>query len=378
MNDNETVVETESTAVAPAVTTTSAPETSSAPETPPPSRRSSRRSDVAAAFDKVESVEQEAAKVREKREAASEITQETPADSAPAKPITAKKPAAQPAEKMESTTTTNDEPNFPASWKREHQEAWKTLPPAVRQEITRREREISAAVKDSKMARDGMREFQRIMTPYMQQIQSEGGTPFTAIANVMQSAQMLKTGTPEQRAKAVAAMVRKFGVEIEALDRELAAGLAPEHRTEDVITRAIDSRMAPVNQMVAKMQQFERMRTDAQIGQVEETVTNFGTGRTHFEAVRGVMADLIEMAASRGQKMSLEDAYDRAVWMDPTIRAAAQKEQELAAASTAHAAAEEARRKAASVAGSPAPASSRRTPESIRDALNSAWETHQR
>lgn len=349
-------------------------------------RSGGRRSDIAAAFEKAEN---EAKLVKAKREAQaapSDVKIDSGADNAiPAreKAVKAELPADAPVAAPAVTTeikpeSANKHEGFPLSWKKDLKESWASIPEPVRAEITRREQVIQRTLSDSAESRAAMREFQRVMSPYMEQIQKENGTPFTAISNVMHAAQTLKTGSPEQRAKVVAAMVRKYGVDIESLDKELASGLAPEFRTEDLVTRAIDSRMGPLNQMIARMQEAERRRVQQQEMQTVSAVEDFGREHPHFDSVRHVMADFIELAARNGQTMSLDEAYERAVWANPETRSAMQKGRELSSAGAANAQAEEARRKAASVAGSPAPASTRKQPGSLRETIEAAWDNHAR
>ncbi len=76
----------------------------------------------------------------------------------------------------------------------------------------------------------------------------------------------------------------------------------------------------------------EELAAHAQQQSLTAQIADFAKANPHFEAVRPAMAQLIQMAQASGQPLTMQDAYDRAIWADPAIR------QSLIAAQTAAAA----------------------------------------
>lgn len=77
----------------------------------------------------------------------------------------------------------------------------------------------------------------------------------------------------------------------------------------------------------------------------------------HFETVRQDMADIVEISAKRGVYLSLEQAYDKAILLNPEVstQVATQKaaEAKKASATAANAAAQKALNASVSVGGAP-------------------------
>lgn len=85
-----------------------------------------------------------------------------------------------------------------------------------------------------------------------------------------------------------------------------------------------------------------------------------------YSDVQGDMADIMDMAAARGQKLGLKEAYDKACLMHPTISQITQNRQ-------AQAAVQQKRQAASSIHGGPGGAQVTQ-PGSITAALNDAWD----
>ena len=214
-------------------------------------------------------------------------------------------------------------------------------------------------------------------------IAAEGGDPLRSTQNLMQTAAVLRVGTPQQKAQTVAQVVRQFGVDINALDEALVGqgtnggggagangGLTPD------VQQYLQQQMNPVNQFMANVNQAIQQR-DAEtersvVAEIEAFEQN--PKYVYYEDVREDMADLMQMAGQRGQRMTMEQAYDRAVAMNARIAqlVARKKEVEKAQKDQGDLAAK--RRAAASIQGrAPAPAAPKE-PEDLRGAISQAWD----
>lgn len=230
-------------------------------------------------------------------------------------PAAKEKPATEP-----QISSTDAKP--PASWKPAAREHWAKIPNEARVEIQRREREIQQGLSQSAHARKFGEEFFKIVSPYEGMLRSQNTTPLSAVNNLLQTAAGLTMGSVQQRAAIVADIIKNYSVDIESLSN-LLAGQQPA-KGDDVTERV----MQRVNQAIAPIQQHLQGQTEQQrrvemAGQQE--ATNFAMDflsdpQNEFaEDVREDMADLLETAAKRGKKMTIQQAYKLACDADPQI-----------------------------------------------------------
>ena len=215
----------------------------------------------------------------------------------------------------------------PQSWKSPQKAKWGALDPDVRQEVLRRERETTQVLNDSAQARQVAQGFQQAIQPYMARIQSQRINPIQAVAQLLSADHTLSTAPKHQRAAFMAKLIQDYDIDIVALDAAI-TGKEPPDPVDSRVEQLLQQRLQPFQQF---MQQQEAARlaaeqaTGQELAQTVEQMTQDTVKYPHFEEVRETMADLIEIGVKRGQHISIETAYNRAVAMDPTIS------QELAA-----------------------------------------------
>lgn len=127
----------------------------------------------------------------------------------------------------------------PQSWKPGAREAWAQLPPDVRAEVHRREKEVARTVQETTQARQVMQHVSHMQQSYAPALQAEGVDVLTASANLMQLASRLRFGTPPEKAMLAAQIIRNYGVDVNALADALdgqpqrAQGAAPQGMYQD-------------------------------------------------------------------------------------------------------------------------------------------------
>ena len=249
----------------------------------------------------------------------------------------------------------------PQSWKGESKKLWDQLPLNVRQEVARRERDVSKVMNESAQARQQVSQIQEVLAPHMDRINAvHSGNPLSAINNLLVVERTLFHGTTQDKAQLVARMVKQFNVDIRALDAAIVGGAPPEDiAQQSSIERLLEQRLAPIQQFVQSQQQREQQARAQQEQQVTQTVEQMAQDPQYpyFEEVRDLMADIVEVNARRGVAISLPDAYTKAVRMnDDTYQAASTRDSSQAAtqaALQAHQVAQKAKGAAVSVSGNP-------------------------
>ena len=247
----------------------------------------------------------------------------------------------------------------PSSWKKEAKGEWAALPVHIRQEVHKREAEINRVLQQSAPDRQLAEQFKTTVQPFMARIQSNGIDPVTAARNLFEADHRLSTGHPRDRAQYLAQLIMEYGISIEDLDTALAplvqGGKTPQAQPQGgvdiaaIVQQQLNQALAPILQ--------ERQQAAARSQQeVEQTVESMALDPKYpvFEDVRGDMADLIDLSARKGIPLSLEEAYNRAVRMNPDTYGQLERQSTVNAATQAHQAALKAKAAASSVSGAPA------------------------
>lgn len=240
----------------------------------------------------------------------------------------------------------------PASWKKEAKGEWNALPLQARQEIHRREMEIQKVLNETAPIRQEVHQFRETITPFMARIQSLGVAPHQAVGELLKADYLLATGTPAQKAQFIDKLLQDYGVDISELDSAIArrlggGGQQPQQSQFDpnqisqLVQQQLSQALAPIYQQRQQEQQQIIQNAAMTVEQME-----LDPKYPHFESVRQDMADLMEINARRGVYISVQEAYNRAVGMNPELSAMQQATQLNQRAQKAAAA-------AASVSGSP-------------------------
>jgi hypothetical protein len=226
----------------------------------------------------------------------------------------------------------------PSTWRPAARAEWEKLSPALKAEIHKREADFmtgqSQLLPDAKLGSA----IGKVMEPYRMMLQSEGATPEAAVAELMRTAAVFRVGTMQQKYQTIAQIARQFGLDLRvfgAPQPQAQAANAPQYR---------DPR---VDQIVEHIQRAEQMRQarDRQVLEQEQQST-YSTADQWMNAqdaqgnpVHPYAADVIdEMTALIPQLKAanpnlshadaLQQAYERACWAHPEVRALLQAEQQ--------------------------------------------------
>lgn len=243
----------------------------------------------------------------------------------------------------------------PTSWTPKSREKWASVDPELREEIIKREREIDLTLHRTAQDRQLSSEVQRVLSPYLADIEAAGGQPLQAVDNLLRTAATLRRAQPEQRAQMVADIIQQYDIDVEMLDKTLSerhSGTAP---IEHSISRLLDQRLAPVLQLLQRNAQPQQPRVDTQALETEVS-SFFNDPKNEFvNDVRQDMADILDAATAKGVVMSLQDAYKRATLLHPQIAEVLAQRQATKLATQHTQAAARAKQAAVSVSGNGAP-----------------------
>ena len=258
----------------------------------------------------------------------------------------------------------------PASWKPEAREKWAGVDPLVREEVHRREFEFQRTLQQSAQARQFLDSFERVVAPYEVFIRQENSNPLQAVQNLMQTAADLRVGTPQHKAQLVAGICKQFGIDLNMLDSALAGAALPQGQPQVMHDPRLD-------QLLAQQQAFLAQQEQQQAAELRTTLNGFAQSHEFYRDVAGLMADLIEVRARRGETApDLEKIYTEACNMHDGVRTILSQRSAAAKAGQQSQAVLRAKRAAASVKGDTTPDAGATVPknDSIRAALEAAYE----
>ena len=250
----------------------------------------------------------------------------------------------------------------PTSWKKEAKGEWAALPLHIRQEVHKREAEINRVLQQSAPDRQIAEQFKTTVQPFMARMQTNGVDPITAARNLFEADHRLATGHPRDRAAYMAQLIVEYGISVEDLDTALAplvngrqaqpsgapaGGIDPS--IQQLIQQQLSQALAPIMQERQQAQQRSQQ-------QVEQTVEQMSLDPKYpfFDDVRMDMADLIDLSAKKGVVLSLDEAYSRAVRMNPDTYSQIERQTTVSSATQAHQAAMRAKAAGSSISGAPA------------------------
>lgn len=324
-------------------------------------QKAERARDEAGRFAKVE---------KDKKDAADKGTTEQPAVAQEAKP--AKK--------------------LPSSWKHEVAAVWAKVDAGenltaaevdlLRDEAIRREGDFHTGLQQYKSGAEAAAKFEQAYKPYEATIRQLGVTPDIAAAHLFATDHKLRYSSPQEKAGMVAQLIQSYGVD----PNEVFKNFLPRQEVDPNLKPVYDE-MAALRQQNAELMQ--RWQTQQQGSQERELQTlnseiakfRSGEGKEHFEAVADDMVALLPLVRQAKPDAShqevLQDAYDRAIWARPDLRAGLLEQQRKDAEAKARATFQNQRAQSAAVSvkgSSPVNGGAAAPNNTVREALLAAMD----
>jgi hypothetical protein len=224
----------------------------------------------------------------------------------------------------------------PSSYTPEGKAEFSKASPALQREILKREADFHKGVESYKQAANYAQTMYRAIQPYEQTIKSWGVTPDVAVKALFEADRKLTHGTPQEKIQAFASLAKGYGIdlsqglpEVQPVDPNLQYMLTNQQRLEQELRR-VQEQNQQIAAVAAQREQEELNRT------IEQAKQN----KPHFDELRYEIGTLLQAAIDRGQPITLDQAYEAALWQSPTHR------QELLAKQRAELEAEAAKKRA--------------------------------
>jgi hypothetical protein len=224
-------------------------------------------------------------------------------------------PVTEVADQTAETTQEQAKPaiDAPVSWSAEQKAKWATLPPDTREYIAQRDKESHEAISRAGQQIKAFEPVRNVIEQFATTFQKNGLQPHEGIARMMAVNEMLEANP---RA-AIAEIAKAYGVNLQGESEQAAT---PENQ-----------RIAELEAKIAKMDSHLTAQQRQQVADENRTlareIADFAKDKPHFESVRKVMAGLMTSGAAE----TMQEAYDKAIYADPTIRQSLQVDAQKAA-----------------------------------------------
>lgn len=188
---------------------------------------------------------------------------------------------------------------------------WNDLPPEVREEIVKRDREVHQQFTRFDEERNFGKAIKTVVQPYEGLIRSLGAEPAQAIDYLLKGDAALRTGSPEQKRAMFMKLAQDYGVQIDGIADAPQPQLQGDPRVENL--------QQQMDRLLREQNDASNRARESEQAEIASSIETFAADPAHayFEQVKPEMAVLLQ----NGLAGDMQEAYDKAVWANPDTRA---------------------------------------------------------
>ena len=206
--------------------------------------------------------------------------------------------------------------SVPKSWAKDYHPYWEKIDPKAQEYIEKREKDFLDGLEQYKGDASWAKTIRESLNPYRQTLQSLKVDEVQAIKSLFNADHQLRYSPTEQRIQYFKKLAENYGVDLSAFGKaEAPNGTAPAQ---------VDPVVQELKQQVSQMQSYQQAQLQAAQQeartQAEKEIAAFAAdekAHPYFNDVSSEMTMLIQADRS----LSLQDAYDRAVRLNPVTYA---------------------------------------------------------
>ena len=198
----------------------------------------------------------------------------------------------------------------PKTWRKEAAATWATLPPEAKAEILKREEDIFKGIEAYKADAGFGKSIKTIMDPYLPIMRQYNIDPAVQVQNLMNAHYTLAMGSAEQKVALFQQLARDYKIDLAGMQ------FGDEAPYIDPAVKNLQNELQAVKSQLSSAEQARLTETKQAL---EKQIDAFAQdpANVHFNEVANDMAVLLE----KGICKTLPEAYERAIWMNPAVRA---------------------------------------------------------
>jgi len=212
----------------------------------------------------------------------------------------------------------------PSAWTPASKAQWNTIPQPIREEIIRREEATAAGIQKLQQQYEPAAIALQELAPYEQYVNHIGAEPVSYLHEVIQAEQTLRLGNPAQKLSLLLAMGDQYGIPLRsAVDKAL------EGKLNETLQKAHQMHKTPaplppqIRQQLSELNELKQWREGLESGAAKTELEEFAKDHPLLPQVSERMAQLLDAGVCK----EYQEAYDIAVWQNPTLRAQAVAQQ---------------------------------------------------
>lgn len=241
---------------------------------------------------------------------------------------------------------------------------WGNIPESFRTWVQKREEDQHKMFTSQDGELRMGREFKEMVAPYMAIIQAQGSTPKDVVGSILNTAYRLRTGSEQEKLQIFQELAQQYGVPLDGLQNQ--EYLDPTIAALQKEIGELKNQYNPSNMQKQLQEYSEQARLQAEVNAFAADPAH-----KHYEQVKGHMAALLGSGAAK----DLQEAYEKALWADPTIRSTLLAEQKAEEEAKRTKAIEAKKAASSSLSGSPAPQGNAKTPkDTVHEELSANWD----
>ena len=210
----------------------------------------------------------------------------------------------------------------PASWKKDYHEIWQKADPKMQEYAWQREEQMRAGVEPLLSKAQFADAMQEAIQPYMQTIQGLGLTPDKAVAALMDADAKLRNSDPQARLQYFYQLAQSYGINLGAVQGQ------PMPQAQQSVDPLVWQLQNELNQVRGEVMGWKQQQEMSENQSLLNEINQFSMKAEYFEEARPAMIQLLQ----GGMAQTLDEAYEKAIRLDPNLFEQISKAQQAEAA----------------------------------------------
>lgn len=220
------------------------------------------------------------------------------------------------AKEGEPTLETPTEPKSkaPETWRGEAAQLWDSIPEKAREEILKREQDIFRGIEGYKQDAAVAKELKQTLQPFAGLMQQMQLNPKEHISNLLSMHRLMVMGSQQEKVQLLQGLAQQFGVQMDG------------YQTPEYIDPALDKAMAELSTLKTQFNGMLEQQREVELNSKIEQINAFASDSKNIYFAE-LVDDITHLLQTKACK-TLPEAYETALYRNPTIRDREMKRQQ--------------------------------------------------
>jgi hypothetical protein len=201
----------------------------------------------------------------------------------------------------------------PQSWPKDMHDYWGKTDPKVQEYWEAREKQMMEGLNTYKSDADFAKQFRAAINPYSQTLKQLGVSEIQAAQHLFNADHVLRYSPSEQKTEYFRKLAKEYGIDLN--------GVVQPATPADPIVQTMQQKLERMEQSLTAREQAEQQAAYSKAAKEVEAFASEKDKHPYFDEVSDHIVMLMHGAKAAGKPVSLQDAYDQAVYANPVTRA---------------------------------------------------------